>query len=239
VISDRMAEILALLHRRDRSHTAVASAAALGVDSIAASLAVSGSASELVWCSGDLSVRFEDAQFTLGEGPGPDALRSGELVAAPDLARIRPDRWPVLAQTLEGLPVRAVFCLPLGLGAIRVGVLTALRRSSGPMSEQQATDALALSAVLTALFLGGDGRLLDSWAPAESPRVLQRAVVHQATGMISVQLDVPLPEALLRLRASAYSSGRPINDVAHDVVARRLRFHVDMNGPNPPGNPRG
>jgi hypothetical protein len=42
--------------------------------------------------------------------------------------------------------------------------------------------------------------------------------------MIMVQVGVTLAEALVRLRAYAYAEGRPIADVARDVVARRLRF---------------
>ena len=41
--------------------------------------------------------------------------------------------------------------------------------------------------------------------------------------MIAIQLGVGLADALLRLRASAYSSERPVSDVAADVVSRRLR----------------
>ena len=42
--------------------------------------------------------------------------------------------------------------------------------------------------------------------------------------MVAVQLGVPVADALLRLRAHAFSSGRPVSDVADDVVARRFRF---------------
>jgi hypothetical protein len=42
--------------------------------------------------------------------------------------------------------------------------------------------------------------------------------------MISVQLNVSLADALVRLRAHAYAQDRPIAEVAGDVVARRLRF---------------
>jgi AmiR/NasT family two-component response regulator len=51
-----------------------------------------------------------------------------------------------------------------------------------------------------------------------------RAEVHQATGMVSVQLDVSQAVALVRLRAYAFSEHRPLADVAADVVARRMRF---------------
>ena len=42
--------------------------------------------------------------------------------------------------------------------------------------------------------------------------------------MITVQLDVPIDEAMTRLRARAYGEGRSINDVAADVVDGSLRF---------------
>lgn len=52
--------------------------------------------------------------------------------------------------------------------------------------------------------------------------------------MLSVQLALSLPQALLRLRAHAYSSGRSITDVCQDVVERRLRLEPDDNGTSPP-----
>jgi hypothetical protein len=51
-----------------------------------------------------------------------------------------------------------------------------------------------------------------------------RFVVHQAAGMIAVQLGITVADALVQLRARAFSTDRPIVDIARDVVARRLRF---------------
>ena len=51
-----------------------------------------------------------------------------------------------------------------------------------------------------------------------------RFVVHQASGMVSAQLDVSVTEALIRMRAYAFSHDRSLDAVAEDVVARRLRF---------------
>ena len=50
------------------------------------------------------------------------------------------------------------------------------------------------------------------------------AEIDQATGMISVQLDVDIEEAFVRLRAHAYAQDRSLSDVARDVVRRHLRF---------------
>jgi AmiR/NasT family two-component response regulator len=51
-----------------------------------------------------------------------------------------------------------------------------------------------------------------------------RLVVHQATGMVAIQLDVSTVDALASLRAAAYRAGRSIYEVAVDVVNRRLTF---------------
>jgi len=48
--------------------------------------------------------------------------------------------------------------------------------------------------------------------------------VHQASGMVSVQLNVSVAQALIRLRAYAFGNGRPLTEVAAEVVDRTLRF---------------
>ena len=49
-------------------------------------------------------------------------------------------------------------------------------------------------------------------------------VVHNAAGMGSVQEGISVTEALIRLRAFAFSNDRLLADVAEDVIARRLRL---------------
>jgi hypothetical protein len=53
------------------------------------------------------------------------------------------------------------------------------------------------------------------------------AVVHQATGMIIVQLGTTADTAFARLRAYAFAHHRRLSDVAREVVERRLRFDPD------------
>jgi hypothetical protein len=55
-----------------------------------------------------------------------------------------------------------------------------------------------------------------------------RSEVHQATGMISVQAGVGLAEAMMLLRARAFSTGRGVAEVAFDVVNRTLRFSPEV-----------
>jgi AmiR/NasT family two-component response regulator len=52
-----------------------------------------------------------------------------------------------------------------------------------------------------------------------------RLVVHQATGMIAAQLDASVTDALARLRAAAFESGRSVYEIAQDIVGRQVRFY--------------
>jgi AmiR/NasT family two-component response regulator len=51
-----------------------------------------------------------------------------------------------------------------------------------------------------------------------------RAVVHQATGMISVQAGVSVDDAVAMLRAYAFAHDLAIGDLAEAVIDRTLRF---------------
>ncbi|MFE6131908.1 GAF and ANTAR domain-containing protein [Streptomyces sp. NPDC056437] len=236
-----MADILRLLHVRAEPGLPDGCRAALRMDHLALSLVGENLTMEHLWSSGATGVAFEDLQFTLGEGPAADAVRTGLLTLEHDVAAVRADRWPALTPAMTGLPIRAMFCFPLALGGITVGVLTALRATPGPMTGREMDDALALVAALTLHFLGEgeDGTQLEAWIDEPPDGSLHRAVVHQATGMLSVQLDVPLPQALLRLRAHAYTDSRSIVDVAEDIVARRLRLAPDRPEPDSTDETRG
>lgn len=43
--------------------------------------------------------------------------------------------------------------------------------------------------------------------------------------MVMAQLGLAGPDALALIRADAYCQGRPLREIAHDIVIRRLAFH--------------
>ena len=49
-------------------------------------------------------------------------------------------------------------------------------------------------------------------------------VVQNAAGMVSMQLEVSMTEALIRLRAYAFSHDRRLGDVARDVIAHTVQI---------------
>ncbi|MGK9269407.1 ANTAR domain-containing protein [Williamsia muralis] len=53
-----------------------------------------------------------------------------------------------------------------------------------------------------------------------------RSDVYLASGMVAAQLAVSADEALDRLRAFSFRHNRPLNDVADDVVARRMNLRT-------------
>ena len=63
-----------------------------------------------------------------------------------------------------------------------------------------------------------------SWAELNT---LSRAEVSQATGMLVAQVEVEPAEALVRLRAHAFATGRSATNVACDILDRRLRLQAD------------
>ena len=47
------------------------------------------------------------------------------------------------------------------------------------------------------------------------------ARIHQAEGVLSVRLEISVPEAAVALRAIAHHAGTPLIDVARDVLVDR------------------
>jgi hypothetical protein len=178
-----------------------------------------------------LSGVVEDLQYSLGEGPAVDAHAAGLVVSEPDLSAPGVRRWPAFAPLALDAGVGAVFSLPVRIGGARLGALNLYRRRPGPLDDEQQADAevmarVAARAILT-LQAGAAPGLLA--AELETGANFQ-FVVHQAAGMVSVQLEVTVAEALIRLRAYAFRVERPVDVVARDVVARRLRFTDPMIG---------
>ncbi len=167
----------------------------------------------------------QELQLELGQGPCIEAWKIRAVVMEPDLADPAVVRWPAFAQAGVREGVRAVFAFPLTLGALRVGVLVLYRARPGPLGADELAYGLVVADVATHLVLG-----LQTDVPVGTLHELlagqppQWAEIHQATGIVSVQLEVPLKDAFVRLRAHAFAADIPLRDVAGEVVAGRLHL---------------
>jgi GAF domain-containing protein len=209
-------------------HVCAVVVAAAGVDGVAVTVAVAASPRETLCASDPVVSEVEELALMLGEGPSVEAMESGPVLVA-DLAA--PDcglRWPMYTPAAMQAGVRAVFALPLRVGAIRLGVMDLYRTEPGGLDREQLADALLLADTACAILLDA-GRHYPSRVNGSGPAQtgLQHPEVHQATGMLIVQLGVSAAVALIRLRAYAYAHDRRLRDVAADIVARRLRLHPE------------
>ncbi|WP_154697681.1 GAF and ANTAR domain-containing protein [Lentzea guizhouensis] len=203
----------------------------IGLNAVGVGIYLAGTAQpvEVVGTTGD---EMAELQVTLGEGPVPEALRQNRPVFVSDLTGgLSARRWPVFAPAAVAAGVAAVFVIPLTLGAIALGALEICRDVDGPLSADELADALLFADAVTMLLLGRSpmSAALDVADLPHSGPDGRWAVVHQATGMASVQLGADLGEAFLRLRAHAYLTGVRLSEVAADVVALRLRFTPDTD----------
>jgi hypothetical protein len=173
----------------------------------------------------EVSQLIEELQYTLGEGPCVDAYRQDQVVAEPDLADPVTRRWPAFTPPALRAGVRAVFGFPLRSGTVHLGALNLYRDSPGPLTGDQHADALVLAEVAARWVLEAQaGAPPDTVAAELEAGADFHFAVHNAAGMVSVQEGISVAEALIRLRAFAFSSDRLLADVARDVIARRLRL---------------
>jgi len=230
VAVEREVRLRALLRERLGHERAVDTLCALCV----AELAVTGAGIVLLVRAGALVTvaasdprmrRVDELQLICGDGPCVEAFSTRGPVLEPDLGSSSAGRWPGFAHGAAEMGVRAVFAFPLQVGAIRLGALDLYRDKTGPLAEGELTDALLLADAATRALLelqdaasGGDGP-----GPLDEPS-LWSPEVHQATGRVMVQRGVGAQEALLRLRARAFSRDVQVTEIAREVLDGTLRF---------------
>ena len=177
--------------------------------------------------------RYDELQFTYGEGPCLDAVHSRGPVASVDLAHPKELRWPAFRPALVANTIRSVYAAPVVVAGEYVGALDLFRTLPGDWHAETSAGALIAAQMATLPFM--DLLADDSVAAISDPASdawtelsqFARAEVSQATGMLVAQLDVTPSQALVRLRAHAYATGRSATEVARDIIERRLRLDAD------------
>jgi hypothetical protein len=132
-------------------------------------------------------------------------------------------RWPGLAGAVAQLAVGRFLAFPMGVGGIRLGVLSVYSRAPGLLPLQRlpaallAADSAALARLDAERESGGVVRLAEL-GPARDYRI------HQATGMVMGQTGLDAHDALTTLRARAFTDSASLQRLAGDVLAGRMRF---------------
>jgi GAF domain len=202
----------------------------LPVDGAAVSIASAGTTQGTFGSSGELSRRLDEFQFTLGEGPCLDAVNTGRPVLVGDVGDPGHQLWPAFTREAMGSGVRAVFALPVALARAPVGALDLFRNEAGPLTDiglEAGLWAAELAALPLLELMTEVGPALDDGDGWDQLASLERVEVYQATGMIIGHLDVDASEALVRLRAYAFSQGLTASEAAWAIVERRVSLTED------------
>jgi hypothetical protein len=191
----------------------------LDVDAAAISVHLPQGRRELPAASNALAAALEELQFAAGEGPGTDAVRSGHNVLVANVADLR-WRWPGFLEPALRRGVKATFAFPIAADSGKpVATLTLYRLNHGTLSEGEMVVVAALQE-LAGLSLAEDAGALPAATAAD--RWGHYHTAHIASGIVSVQYQVELGDAMTLLRARALASGEPLLDVARTVCTHRV-----------------
>ncbi len=174
-------------------------------------------------CATDGGRDGEALQFDLGEGPSYTSHRTGSPVQVPDLER--DDTWPAFADAAAGVGLRAVFAFPLRSGSVGLGALTLYQHVAGDLTSEQYADALVITRFALNLMTSLQaGRPPDELDQVFTDSLSNSVEVHQASGIVSVQLAIPIAAALAVLRAHAFAESCSLAETATQVIERRLKL---------------
>jgi len=175
---------------------------------------------ELLSAASDGRVKsVQDLEFVCGEGPAHTCSRVRGAVTATGAELTR--RWPLYGPAAVRLGVRRLAAVPIEIGRTPVGALTVYE--PGVNRGKADLDLLrTIAGTLHRIVLTRDG------SPSAHDPLLADAdwhdVVHQATGIVAVQSNCSLADALALIKARAFAADVPVDDLAEDLVARRIRL---------------
>lgn len=196
----------------------------MAASAVCASMTAAPGVYEPVGADGPQAVALAELQVTVGEGPGVEVMAGDRPVLVSDLdSAVVQARWPLFAPLAVEQGVVAVFAFPLLVGAIGIGALEVYWEQV-PDAVAAAADGLLFAQAALTMLVSGSGP--DGGPPPEPP--VRWPQVHQATGMMSVQLEVGMDEAYAQLRAYAYGNGLSLREVARAVVERTLSFRPEQ-----------
>ncbi|TDX79048.1 ANTAR domain-containing protein [Rathayibacter sp. PhB151] len=189
------------------------------IDGVAISTIGSSFHAETVATSDLTALRLDEIQLDLGEGPCWDAITSDAPVSVPDTTI--ETRWPVFADAVSAIGVRAVFAFPLVFAGLSVGAVDVYSRTPGSLADTVVRDITAASTMTSLRVLTA---VLSDTREEESSDPRSRRIVHQAMGVLLAHYRTTPENALLLLRAHAFAHDRSVTDVADDIVHHRHAF---------------
>jgi GAF domain-containing protein len=173
----------------------------------------------------------DDAQYADDEGPCVDALRTGEEHRLDDLTET--DRWPRFRERAASLGFGSVLAVPLRAGPQTVGCLNVFAAQPNGLTADDRHLARRIAAPAAATLANARAYRRVSRLAEQLQNALDgQAVVERAKGMLLAHTGCSEDEAAARLRTAAQQQGRPLREVANDLLEG-----IDARGYGRPGAP--
>ena len=175
--------------------------------------------------SSEVAATAERLQFTAGNGPCLSAAESGLPVFATE--GILAHRWPAFHDLLvTHTPLRSALALSLRGRLKGVGAMDLYFTDPDGASTVDVFEARCVAELVSDQLDGAaDWSVWTSTeepAWADTPDARRRGRLWMAVGMVMLDLEIPAADALALLRGYAYAAGRTADDVAVDLLERRL-----------------
>lgn len=207
----------------DLLHTLIGTCAEL-LDAAGAglTLATAGGQLEVLASTSEESRLVELMQLRAGEGPCVEAYLTGTVVAVPDVSALV-DIWPLFARKALSLGFRSVHCIPMQLRGETIGSLNLFRTTLGRLPDDDIAVARGLADIATIGILHQRAMSESDIARQQLQQALDsRVIIEQAKGVLAHTHSLDMNGAFGLLRGYARQHGIRLQDVARDVVERRL-----------------
>lgn len=168
--------------------------------------------------SSDAAELVELCQLQNDQGPCLDCYRTGQPVAALDLAAPG-QRWPWFAGVATRSGFRAVHAVPMRLRDQVIGGLNLFRNEPGPFdaSSQRLGQALADIATI-GLLQERNVRRVETLAEQLQAALNSRVVIEQAKGKLAERQGIGMDAAFGLLRDQARNNNQRLTDIARQFI---------------------
>lgn len=152
------------------------------------------------------------------DGPCPEAMRRGVVVAAEDLAAAS-TRWPSFGPAALALGIRAAYAIPLQLRGMSIGALNLFFAAERRLSEEEVQVARIMTNVATIAILA-NRHLREHEVLTEQLQTAldSRVLIEQAKGVMAERAGIDVAEAFELIRSRARAARRPLTDVAAEIA---------------------
>ena len=172
----------------------------------------------VVAASSEAARLLELFQLQNHQGPCLDCYRTGQPVAAADLAAAA-RRWPRFVPAARQAGFGAVQALPMRLRDQVVGALNLFRAGPGPFDPADVRVGQALADVATISLLHERGmRLSDTLNEQLQTALNSRVIIEQAKGKLAERLGLDMGQAFSLLRDFARARNLRLSDLAKAFI---------------------